>query len=192
MGVADVVECDADGDLFVRLVNSGADSPTIRLAPGRDEVVAGAPGLGDRLLVRFELTESGKREARLIKRLGQSAHRILGVVRRTMHETRVDPVDRRSREGLVLPLNATRTLCDGDLVVASIDGPSRRPHGPKPGRVIEVVGRQDQPGAFSLIAIHTHGVPTGFADAAVAEADAARAPELARPNGPARRAPDYD
>ena len=82
VGVADVVERDADGDLFVRLAKAGEDAPLIRLAPGSGEVAAGAPGLGDRLLVRFETSEGGEREARLIKRLGQSAHRVLGVVRK--------------------------------------------------------------------------------------------------------------
>src|SRR5580704_1248696 len=85
VGVADVVERDADGDLFVRLSKADEASPLVRLAPDRKEAAAGAPGLGDRLLVRFETQEGGETEARLIKRLGQSAHRILGVVRRSRH-----------------------------------------------------------------------------------------------------------
>src|SRR5271156_5569485 len=32
-GVADVVERDADGDLYVRLAKAGADAPLVRLAP---------------------------------------------------------------------------------------------------------------------------------------------------------------
>ena len=82
MGVVDVVERDPDGDLYVRLSKSEEAAPTARLAPSPGEAVAGAPGLGDRLLVRFEQLESGEFEARLIKRLGQSAHRVLGVVRK--------------------------------------------------------------------------------------------------------------
>src|SRR5580658_9372904 len=81
VGVADVVERDADGDLFVRAVKAGPESPLARLAPER-RTEAGAPGLGDRLLVRFETSEAGELEARLVKRLGQSAHRVLGVVRK--------------------------------------------------------------------------------------------------------------
>jgi ribonuclease R len=33
-----------------------------------------------------------------------------------------------------------------------------------------VVGREDQPRAASIIAIHAHGIPTGFSAAAEAEA----------------------
>jgi len=42
-----------------------------------------------------------------------------------------------------------------------------------------VVGREDEPKAASLIAIHTHGIPMGFSAAAEAEAEAAEPPTLA-------------
>src|ERR1043165_9684615 len=87
VGVADVVERDADGDLLVKL-SRGEDAPLVPLSPGGD-VKGAAPGLGDRLLVRFVRLENGETEARLIKRLGQSAHRILGVVRKARKEVRL-------------------------------------------------------------------------------------------------------
>ncbi len=178
VGVADVVERDGDGDLYVRLTKAGEAAPLVRLAPGRGEAAAGAPGLGDRLLVRFEVTEAGEREARLIKKLGQSAHQVLGVVRKARRETRVEPVDRRSRETLLIAEAEARGLRDGDLVLARVGG-ADRPHGPKRGKVLEVVGREDDPRAASLIAIHTHGIPMGFTDDALAEARAAKPPTLA-------------
>src|SRR5271170_3837020 len=42
VGVADVVERDADGDLYVRLTKAGDDAPLVRLAPGAHEAAAGA------------------------------------------------------------------------------------------------------------------------------------------------------
>ena len=102
VGVADVVERDVDGDLFVRLTKGAEDAPLVRLAPGRAEKAGGAPGLGDRLLVHFDRIESGEYEARLIKRLGQSAHKVLGVIRKSHREVRVEPVDRKSKQTLVL------------------------------------------------------------------------------------------
>jgi ribonuclease R len=179
VGVVDVIERGADGDLFVRLTKGGEDSPSFRLAPAATEALAGAPGLGDRLLVRLETLESGEREARLIKRLGQSAHRILGVVRKTRREIRVEPVDRRSRDSLLLMESEARHLSDGDLVLAQVGGASERPHGPRRGKVLEVVGREDDPRAASLIAIHTHGIPMGFSAEAEEEALAAQPPTLA-------------
>jgi len=177
VGVADVVERDTDGELWVQL--SGAeDAPRARLVPDRGEKAAGAPGLGDRLLVRFERLEGGEVEARLIKRLGQSAHRVLGVIRKARREVRVEPVDRRSKQSLVLTDPSAQDLRDGDLVLAQVGGAERR-YGPHRGKVLEVVGREDEPRAASLIAIHTHSIPMGFTAAAEAEAEAAQPPTLA-------------
>ena len=178
MGVADVVERDSGGDLFVRPVKAEEGTPLARLAPDRREAAAGAPGLGDRLLVRFEALESGEVEARLIKRLGQSAHRILGVIRKARREVRVEPVDRRSKESLLIPEFEGRDLRDGDLVLAQAGGAAERRYGPKRGKVLEVVGREDDPRAASLLAIHAHGIPTGFSAEAEAEAEAAEPPTL--------------
>jgi len=179
VGVVDVVERDADGDLFVRPVKAGDDAPLARLAPDPREAAAGAPGLGDRLLVRFATLENGEIEARLIKRLGQSAHRILGVVRKARGEVRVEPVDRRSRTSLLLAGPDAREARDGDLVLVQSGGAADRPHGPKRARILETVGREDDPRAASLIAIHSHGIPVGFPPEAEAEAEAAQPPTLA-------------
>ncbi|MCW5759598.1 MAG: ribonuclease R, partial [Phenylobacterium sp.] len=173
VGVADVVERDADGDLLVRLTR-GEDAPLVALSPNSDPK-AGAPGLGDRVLVRFVKLESGEFEARLIKRLGQSAHRILGVVRKARREVRVEPVDRRSKDTLLLPEG--EDVRDGDLVLAQVEPHGPR-YGPRRGKLLEVVGREDEPRAYSLIAIHAHGIPIGFSDAAEAEAEAAQPPTL--------------
>ncbi|MBL8555396.1 MAG: ribonuclease R, partial [Phenylobacterium sp.] len=174
VGVADVVERDADGDLLVRLTR-GEDAPLVALSPDNDPK-AGAPGLGDRVLVRFVKLENGEFEARLIKRLGQSAHRILGVVRKARREIRVEPVDRRSKDTLILPEG--EDVRDGDLVLAQLEPHGPR-YGPKRGKLLEIVGQEDDPRAYSLIAIHAHGIPTGFSEAAEAEAEAAQEPTLA-------------
>jgi len=177
VGVADVTERDADGDLFIRLVKGGEDLPLIRLAPSRDEAVTGAPGMGDRVLVRFERLENGETEARLLKKLGQSAHRILGVIRKSNREIRVEPVDRKSKDVLILDYAEAKDLRDGDLVLAQVQTGGQR-YGPKRGKLLETVGREDEPRAASLIAIHTHGIPMGFTAEAEAEAEAAEAPTL--------------
>jgi ribonuclease R len=175
--VADVVERDADGDLFIRPTQRD-DAPLIRLAPGRDESLAGAPGLGDRVLARLERLETGETEAKLIKKLGQSAHRILGVVRKAKGEARIEPVDRRVKDSLILLTEDAKTVREGDLVLVQPVGGQNRRFGPKPAKVLEVVGREDHPRAASLIAIHSHSIPTGFSEAAEADAEAAAPPTL--------------
>jgi ribonuclease R len=179
VGVADVVDQDADGELWVRLVKAPDEAPTFRLSPGSNEAVAGAPAVGDRLLVRFEILETGERLAKLIKRLGAGAQRVLGVVRKSRGEVRLDPVDRRSKDRVLLVGTDARDLADGDLVLARLSGPADRPHGPRSGTVVEVVGREDDARAASLVAIHTHGIPMGFSNDAEREARAAKPPTLA-------------
>ena len=173
VGVVDVVGKDTDGELLVKLVK-GEETPVVTLAPGK-EAGTGAPGMGDRLLVRFNQLETGEFQAKLIKRLGQSAHRILGVVRKVRREVRVEPVDRRSKDSLLLPPG--ENVQDGDLVLATVESHGSR-FGPKHGKLLEIVGREDQPRAASLIAIHTHGIPMGFSAAAEAEAEEAEPPTL--------------
>jgi ribonuclease R len=176
VGVADVVERDVDGELYVRFVKGGDDTPLVRLAPDKSEAVAGAPGMGDRLLVRFEERGEEGYEARLIKRIGGGPAKVLGVVRKSRREVRIEPVDRKSRESLLI-IAPEADLKDGDLVLAAA-GEARGRYGPKTGKVLEVLGREDDPRAASLLAIHAHGVPTGFSDAAEAEAKAAKQPTL--------------
>ena len=176
VGVVDVVERDPDGDLLVKLTK-GEDAPIVALAPDRNAEASPAPGLGDRLLVRFVKLESGETEARLIKKLGQSAHRVLGVIRKARREIRVEPVDRRSKQSLVLDPGEGGSLRDGDLVLAQVGAATQR-YGPHRGKLLEVVGHEDDARAASLIAIHAHGIPTGFSPAAEAEAETAQPPTL--------------
>jgi ribonuclease R len=175
--VAEVVERDADGDLFVRPANYD-DAPLMRLAPDREESRGGAPGLGDRALVRLETLESGEVQAKLIKTLGAGVHRILGVVRKAKGEARIEPVDRRVKDQLILLTADAKDVREGDLVLVQPMGGQNRRFGPKPAKVLERVGREDEPRAASLIAIHSHSIPTGFSEAAEAEAEAAKPPTL--------------
>jgi len=176
VGVVDVIDRTTDGELLVKLVKA-EDAPVVVLAPGRNNDAGPAPGMGDRLLVRFVRLESGEAEARLIKSLGAGASRILGVIRKSNREVRVEPVDRKSKISLLLTDPKAHELKDGDLVLAQVSATENR-YGPKRGKLLEVVGREDQPRAASLIAIHAHGIPTGFPAAAEAEAGAAQPPTL--------------
>jgi ribonuclease R len=47
-----------------------------------------------------------------------------------------------------------------------------RAFGPRRGTVLERLGASDDPRNLTLIAIHTHGIPTRFSEAALAEAKA--------------------
>ena len=114
VGVVEVTSRDLDGDLYVTLTKGGDDIEPVRLAPGRNEAAVGAPGMGDRFLVRFEKRGDGTIEAHVIKKLSQTASRVLGVVRKGKREVRIEPVDRKSKDSFTVFEDAHK-LKDGDL-----------------------------------------------------------------------------
>lgn len=183
-GVFEVVDRDADGELLVRFRGrEGLQGPPIRLAPGEGRALRGeaAIGVGDRVLARVR-REEGEPEARIIKRLGQSAHLVLGVFHavadpRARGAGRVEPADRKVRFDLLIEADGRGEAEDGDLVLCELQ-PGARRHGPKRARVRERVGRIDDPRAASILAIHTHGIPMGFSEEELAEADRARGPDV--------------
>lgn len=180
-GVFEIVDRDADGELLARMRGrEGYFGPAVRLAPGDGAGRRGeaAIGVGDRVLARIVEDPEGERVARVIKRLGQSAHRILGVFKADPRGGgRVDPADRKARQSLTVYAEHTGGAEDGDLVLVELAGGDRA-YGGKRGVVKEVVGREDDPRAASILAIHTHGIPMGFSEEEEAQAKAAKKPTL--------------
>lgn len=156
---------DTDGELLARPDKFRGDPPLIRLAPGDAKGARGQPalGVGDRALVRLEAEDDGSYEARLIRKLGQSAHKLLCVMKKGRGQPRLKPVDRRSRHELVPAHGEAEKAKDGDLVLCRLGREQR--YGLKTAIIEEVVGDVNSPGAGSLIALHAHGIPTGFSEA---------------------------
>jgi len=176
VGVADVGERDTDGDLYVRLVEASDDAPRAVLVPDKTGKTGPAVGLGARVLAKFERGPDGW-EARIIKVLDTDTNRVLGVIRKSNREVRVEPVDRRSKDVLFVPPAQAESLKDGDLVFASIEKGDHR-YGPKRGKIVEIIGREDDPRAASLIAIAANKVPMGFSEAVEKEAEDQELPSL--------------
>ncbi|MCR6643674.1 MAG: ribonuclease R [Terricaulis sp.] len=187
-GVMDVVDADPDGELLARMRGpDGYFGPPVRLAPGEARRMKGeaAIGIGDRVLARLSQNAEGEYEARIIKRLGQSAHRILGVYRANKDPRarfgggRVEPADRKARYPLLVEQKDVGDAEDGDLVFAEVRvGARERMGGPKYGVIKQSIGREDDPRAASILAMHTHGIREGFTPEEEAQAHAAKPPTL--------------
>jgi len=187
-GVAEVVERDVDGELWVRwgapATSKKSDAkkqvapPLARLAPLKKSVQQTPPAMGDRIYVRFEKASDGW-VAHLIKVLDQGAPRIIGVVRTSKRgdAIRLESVNRRDKDSYSLTAGALDSVKDGDVVIAAPVGGVHR-YGPKPARLVEVIGQEDSPRIASIMAIHAHGLPTGFQTSTEREAEDARAPGL--------------
>ncbi|EGF89804.1 ribonuclease R [Asticcacaulis biprosthecium C19] len=189
-GVVEVVEQDIDGELWARWgkpdalkQRSGSATqneavPLARLAPLKKSVQQTPPKLGDRLYVRFEKAADGW-IAHLIKILDQGAPKLVGVVRIGKREIRLESVIRKEKDSYILTGSNLDTLEDGDVVVAAPVGGTHR-FGPKPARVLEVIGKEDSPKIASVMAIHSHGLPIGFQTSTEDEAKSAQAPGLGK------------
>src|SRR5262249_9628983 len=109
---------DADGGLLGRPLEWKREgpAPSVLILPGRAEE---ALGRGVRVLARIARVEGAvSYEARIIKRLGASAHRVLGVLRRERgHLARIEPIDRKTRFAFMVEERELAGAKDGELVL---------------------------------------------------------------------------
>ena len=169
--VLEITEQDPDGELLARPQRWEHDKPPpqIIVIPGRDDEAGGpALGAGERVLARLAQTPEGY-EARIIKRLGASAHKVLGVYHEGERGGRVMPIDRKSKYEFVVEQQDRAGAQPNDLVLC--EPLSGRASGLPRARIIERLGSMNEPKAVSLIAIHAHGIPTEFPKEVLDEAE---------------------
>ena len=167
-----VLPPDANGDQFARPLEwqGKGPEPRVLFVPRK----ADAPvAEGDRILARLNEVagEDHAYEARLIRKIGLNPVRILGIFRAEAQGGRIVPIDKGSDKEWRVAADATQGAKDGELVEAELAGPRASMGLPK-ARVTDRLGDATAPRAVSLIAIHQHGIPDAFPDAAIAEADA--------------------
>jgi ribonuclease R len=123
--------------------------------------------VGDRVLARTEEVGSGL-IAYPMKKLADSAESVMGVIELDgAGKPWLAPVDKRIRNSL--PVSDLGGAEAGNLVLAEPAGKS-----PRSGvKVTQVLGDPLAPRAFSLIAIHKHGIPFVFPEEAIAGAEVA-------------------
>ncbi len=145
--------------------------PRLRVVEGRRGALRSALGVGDRVLARTEETGEGATRswrAFPMKLLPAAEQAILGVVELDgAGKPWLAPVDKRVRHSSpVADLGGAEA---GQLVLAEPAGRS-----PRAGvKVIEVLGDPLLPRAYSLIAIHKHGIPNVFTQGTLDEAERA-------------------
>jgi ribonuclease R len=163
---------DANGDLFAQPLEWHGEGvePVVLLVlkPGE------ALGEGDRILARLTVVheEDHNYEARVIRRIGQSPRKVVGLFRKSAEGGRILPIDKGSDKEWLVAADATGGAKDGELVEAEQAGPSKTRMGLPRARITLRIGDPSEPRAVSLIAIHQHGIPDDFPEAVLAEADA--------------------
>ncbi len=178
VSVIEAFALEADDVVLGRVVTHNHNPNLPHPSPPRIVILPPPAGqqavtVGDRLLCyldRLADHEPPSFTARVIRRLTTSTTRILAVVQLAADGLRLVPVEKRERQEYILDGGTKAKV--GDLVEAEVMGGKR--YGLKSARVLSVIGSMDGPKAVSLIAIHAHGIPTVFTEAALAQADAAR------------------
>jgi ribonuclease R len=134
---------------------------------------------GDRIAARASETPRG-REGHVVEILARGKTRIVGQFRR---ERGIDFVleSGESRTEVLIARGEAHGAKPGDIVnVEVLEYPSKRNHAI--GRVLEIVGRKDQVGIDTDVAILAHGIPNEWPAEALAEARtwSAEVPEKAK------------
>ena len=170
-----VLPPDSNGDLFARALEDDT-SPLILIQPQQgDPALAG----GMRILARVEpvVGQDHAYRARLIRTLGGSTLKVLGIYRDGAEGGRIIPIDKGADKEWVVARANSFDAHDGELVEAEQVGPRRL--GLPQARITARLGDPSAARAVSLIAIHQHGIPDHFPDGVLAEAARATPAPLA-------------
>jgi ribonuclease R len=159
------VGSDADGVPLVRPLDWPAPAPELRLV---EPAGSGFLALGAQALARLVPCDNGEIEAHLVRPIAPSGDRLVGV----FEGGRFFPAERRERREYHVPARDAGGAADGDLVIAETVATGR--FGPPRLRIVERLGAAEDPRSVSRFAIASHGIPTEFPAAAIAEAAAAR------------------
>jgi len=182
--VIEIVARDPDGEFVGRpgtWHEEHGPAPRIVMAESKRDTGPVA-GIGDRVLAR--ITPLGADadypyQARTIKRLARATQRLLGIFRALPGGTGViEPVDRKQLKEWPVTRGNTDDAENGDLVRFELARGGR--YGVQTAQVIERLGNPAAQQLTSLIAVHAHGIPDTFPEAALAEAEAAKEPDLKR------------
>ena len=117
-----------------------------------------------------------RNEMKFIRKL-EAKNFIIGVFHRTESRNFVKPTHRKIREEFNIAESDCLNAREGDLVEINPSAPSY-PDGFSSAQVVRVLGSLLDPKSMSLIAIHTHNLPTVFSKEALALAEEAQKPVL--------------
>ena len=109
-------------------------------------------------------------------RIADAPRRLVGLYQPVPGGGRLRPSDRRYRGDFAVRPEDAAGAEAGELVLAEVGPAGRR--GPRRARIVERLGRFDEPRAVSGIAIHENRIPTEFTAEALALAAAAKPVDL--------------
>lgn len=126
---------------------------------------------GDTVLVRVSAESSGqRREGSIIRILERGIKQMVGTYVESKHFGFVIPDDKKFASDIFIPKSASKGAVEGHKVVVKM---TTYPEGRKSaeGEIIEILGHKNDPGVDILSVIHKHGLPLGFPEEVLQQAN---------------------
>ncbi len=139
---------------------------------------SGQLGVGSRALCKIKPNENGY-VAQVMKKLGRSGIKHLGILFQDGRGWKIQPVDKKSRNEF-RPIKVPEGTENNSLIEFRTSTARRNNAYEKRADITKVIGPADDPKAASLISMRAHGIPTGFTDEALAEAHKLELPKLSK------------
>ncbi len=175
--IIEVSDIDIDGDVFARLPEW---SEALQGPPPRIEVMpkAGHPalGIGDRALVKLTRLEKDIYQATPIRKLDTEKGRVMGEIKIGKRGAFLAPTDKKAKYNFDVQQHHLGAARHGDIVIGDII--AQRGVRNKCARVVQVIGRRDDPKAISLISIYESGLREDFPERVLKETKGLKVPEL--------------
>ncbi len=176
-GVIEVIEISDDGEVIAKPTEWAGKGrpPRIYVLTSKKKQL----GVGERALVRLKRINKKDYEGRIIHVLNTQESKITGTFGLGNDGSGIIyPADKSARYELYVAPDDRNNAKDGDLVTAEIMSANALNKNRKQARVLEVLGREDDPKMISLIAILDHEIPNEFPKEVSAQADKFGVPDL--------------
>ncbi len=182
--VLTISDIDVDGDVFAVPAEWNAE---LQGQPPRIEVMPSSKGhpaaaVRDKILARLSKTDDPNLyEARIIKYIGaEEIGRVMGVIKinARSHQATLVPAKKRAKFDFDVPQNALNGAKHNDLVVGEIQ-PSRGMKR-KNVKIVEILGRRDDPKAISIISLNEMGLREDWPEAAIKDTKGLKVPPLGK------------
>ncbi len=180
----EVCDMDVDGDVYARPTEwdeeTKGPAPLIELRPGKKGHEAA--GKGDRLLARIEKKNSPEDNSEYyvafpIRMLSDEKNSIIGIYELTRSGRGiVKPTDRKAKYNFDINPGDANGAQDGDLVMAEVQ-PGRGLKNKK-ARISQVLGKQGDVNAISLISLHEAGLSDSFPNEVIKAAEGLKVPSI--------------
>ncbi len=180
--VLEVYEIDLDGDVFAKPLEW---DEALNGKPPRIEVIPDQKNFKNireksRALCRLTRANDDIYEARIIRLIDEGSRyeggSVLGIIKILKNGAILTPTNKRAKHDFDIGTNDLRGARDGDLVRAEVL--SSRGVSNRNVKIIEILGKQGDPKAISMISLHEAGLSDTFPDEVVREAQGLEVPSI--------------